>query len=87
MSALIERSKAAHDRRCTRLQATLDGCRVTIRKQRSASRRLGDGTYLTFERVVPGWLALQSYPPAYLLADVRTATVSWKRSNSQTTRS
>lgn len=74
MSALIERLQGlrttgdAHA-----LHATLDAV-GDYPKKSSASRRLGTALTLLLSVVVPGWLALQSYPPAYLLADVRTAT-------------
>lgn len=74
MSALIERLQGLRTTGDARaLHATLDAV-GDYPKKRSASRRLGTALTLLLSVVVPGWLALQSYPPAYLLADVRTAT-------------
>ncbi len=42
--------------------------------KRSRARHLGTALALVLSLAVPGWLALQQYPPAYLFADVRTAT-------------
>jgi transmembrane sensor len=53
------------------LHATLDA--VGHRQKGSRSKRLGASLALLLTLAAPGWLVLQKYPPAYLLADVRTA--------------
>ncbi len=55
------------------LHATLDAVSSYPRKP-ARSRRLGATLALVSTLAMPGWLVLQKYPPAYLLADVRTAT-------------
>lgn len=55
------------------LRATLDAV-GSQRGKISRSKRLGATLALLLSLAAPGWLALQKYPPAYLLADVRTAT-------------
>jgi transmembrane sensor len=55
------------------LHATLDAVGNYSRKP-SRSRCLGATLALLLTLAMPGWLVLQKYPPAYLLADVRTAT-------------
>lgn len=74
MSALIERLQSLRKTGDARaLHATLDAV-DGYRKKRSNFRRLGTTLTLILSVAVPGWLALQNYPPAYLLADVRSAT-------------
>ena len=75
MAGLIERIQglraAMGDMRPARaaLKATGVG-----KSKRSPMRRAAAVLALLLILAVPGWLALLAYPPAYLLADVRTAT-------------
>lgn len=54
------------------LRATLDAV-GSHAKQRSRAKRLGTMLILLLTVAVPGWFAFQTYPPASLLADMRTA--------------
>jgi transmembrane sensor len=56
------------------LHATLDAIGSYPKKRpRSQLQRLGATLALVLTLALPSWLVLQKYPPAYLLADVRTA--------------
>lgn len=74
VAGLIDRLRGLRTTNDARaLRATLDAV-GSQRKKISRSKRLGATLALLLSLAAPGWLALQKYPPAYLLADVRTAT-------------
>lgn len=47
-------------------------------RKRSRSKNFALALILMFALFMPAWQILQYFPPAYLLADVRTATGEWK---------
>lgn len=47
-------------------------------RKRARSRRLGAALALVVALLVPAWLSLQAYPPAYLMADIRSAAGQWE---------
>lgn len=47
-------------------------------RKRSRSGRLGTVLALAVALLVPAWFGLQAYPPAYLMADIRTAAGQWE---------
>lgn len=75
MASLIEHIQglraAVVDMRPARAALTAAGI---DKGKRSSMRRAAATLALLLSLAVPGWLALRAYPPAYLLADVRTAT-------------
>ena len=50
----------------------------TENRKRSHIKSVGAALVLVLALAVPGWLILQSNPPAYLLADMRTAPGKWE---------
>jgi transmembrane sensor len=50
----------------------------TENRKRSHIKSVGAALVLVLALAVPGWLILQSYRPAYLLADMRTAPGKWE---------
>lgn len=74
MTGLIDRLRGLRMTNDTRtLHATLEAVGAYPQK-RSRSRRVGTMLVLLLALALPFWLTLQQYPPAYLLADIRTAT-------------
>ncbi|HSI21687.1 MAG TPA: FecR domain-containing protein [Methylophilaceae bacterium] len=47
-------------------------------RKRARSRRLGAALALAVALLVPAWIGLQIYSPAYLMADIRSATGQWE---------
>lgn len=47
-------------------------------RKRTRAKRFGTTLALILALVVPAWIGLQAYPPAYLIADVRTAAGQWE---------
>lgn len=58
-------------------RSALDAAGAGVRRQQRLKRA---GMALAFACLVvmPAWLALHAWPPAYLLADIRTASGEWK---------
>ena len=50
---------------------------LTENRTHARARKAGAALMLAIFLLLPVWLALQFYPPAYLLADARTATGEW----------
>lgn len=47
-------------------------------RKRARNRRLGAALALAVALLVPAWFSLQAYSPAYLMADIRSATGQWE---------
>jgi transmembrane sensor len=51
---------------------------LAIDRKPQRGKRLATALAVAFALGAPTWLALQNYPPSYLMADVRTATAQWE---------
>lgn len=82
MEALLGKFDAIHqlgDQRQQILNTSLDaGLRVT-EKRKARSRKAINTLALLAVLLLPGWIITQIYPPAYLLADLRTDTGEWQQ--------
>jgi transmembrane sensor len=77
MQGLIARAAALRDAGVKPARAALDAVHALDGKPRRP-RRAAAALAVALLLLAPGWLALRAYPPAYLVADLRSSTGQWQ---------